>query len=389
MSLTLFPVPQEIVYMHKNGTTDVFIRHEELGHGGFAYVYRATLKYTNKTYAIKVISKEFADIKGKLTLKNLKNEMKLQKHLYHPNIVGSKMSFSDELNYYIVLEYCPGRSVREYLKKSDNGYLTEPETRKILKDVLLGLIFLHNNNIVHHDLKLENFVIGKNGKVKITDFGLSALLKNEDQKQHLLGGTKNYMSPEIIKNEAHSFGVDIWAIGVATFMMLTGKPPFESCTKELTFEKIKNCDYHFPSNTNISNEAKNFIKSILKIDPEKRPTAFELYNHPFLTKIDEESVQLYNPLQSIQKVQLTSFPRSQKVMYSNPINSDQKVHSLSKFPVNHALPSSSLNRGLTQGLIHSGNRLICTSSKSSNSNEFEDRLKTANLHYIRKIRPFC
>ena len=100
--------------MHKNGTTDVFIRHEELGHGGFAYVYRATLKYTNKTYAIKVISKEFADIKGKLTLKNLKNEMSIEERLieidFYEEISGSFIDF--EFSKYI-------DDISEYLSSND------------------------------------------------------------------------------------------------------------------------------------------------------------------------------------------------------------------------------------------------------------------------------
>lgn len=393
MSLSQFHVPPQIKYTHEDGTEDVFVLHEELGHGGFSYVYRATLQHSNKTYAIKVISKEFAYSKGKLTQKKLKNEMKIQKGLYHPNIVRSKMSFSDELNYYIVLELCPGRSVREYLKKSENGFLSEPETRKILRDVLLGLIFLHSNNIVHHDLKLENFVIGNKGKVKITDFGLSALLKNEDEKQRLTGGTTNYMSPEIIQNEEHSFGVDIWAIGVCAFIMLIGQPPFEGSSKEVVYEKIKNCDYHFPIKNNISNEAKNFIKSTLRHNQQKRPTAYELYNHPFLTKIDQEQVQLYNPIQSVQKTSLSS-PRA---MHSNPNQSIQKVHTLQKFRTNLAFPAS-LNckhmNLIEPNKIQQKARPSSSNLKKLKSNDLEDPQKKEDLNHIyipefHKISPFC
>lgn len=375
-------LPREISCHHEDGTRDVFLLHEELGHGGFSIVYRATHQSTNKIYALKIISKEYAYSKGKPTQKKLKNEMKIHKGLYHPNIVRSKMSFSDELNYYMVLEYCPGRSVREYLRKSENGYLSEAETRKILRDVTLGLIFLHSNNIVHHDMKLGNFVIGSNGKVKITDFGLSALLKNEDENLFLTGGTTNYLSPEIIKNEQHNFGVDIWAIGVCCFIMLTGQPPFDASTKEAVYQKIVNGDFHFPLKNKLSNDAKNFIKASLKIDQKKRPTAYELYNHPFLSKIDNVMVQLYNPQKSASS--------SQKVMHSNSAQQFHKVHHLYKFRIGSAIPHD----------LNGANLKLMTPNRVTGSNvnlitkENEDQQKKTDLNHVyihsfHKISPFC
>ena len=168
MSQQQFYVPGTITYNREDGTKNIFVCHEKLGHGGFAAVYRVTIQNTNKAYAIKVIPKErFESAKGKISIEKWKNEIKIQKNLFHQNVVKSKISFSDDFNYYIALEYCPGKSIREYLRNSENGRLSEPETRKILNDVIEGLIFLHNHQIIHHDLKLENFLIGADGKVKI------------------------------------------------------------------------------------------------------------------------------------------------------------------------------------------------------------------------------
>ncbi|KAK8845792.1 hypothetical protein M9Y10_020713 [Tritrichomonas musculus] len=315
MTQTQTTIPETIVYTHENGLKEVYIRHEELGRGKFATVYRVTVQGSSKVYAMKIISKKFASSQGKLFLKDLKNEFIIQKKLNHPNIVRLKEYFSDEINYYVVLEYCPGKSIREYLKRSEKGYLSEPETRKILRDVIRGLVFLHSSNVIHHDLKIENFVIGLKGRVKIADFGLARILENEDDKQFLVAGTTYYLAPEIIQKEPHSYEVDIWAMGVAAFIMLTGKPPFDGIKKENVYEKILDCDFHFPSNINISEEAKNFVTSILKIDPSKRPTAFDLFDHPFLTKIDHEKVELYNPYKMIQ----------QKIQISRQLLSIQKV----------------------------------------------------------------
>lgn len=293
MCLPQFHVPMTIIYTHEDGSKDVFLRKEELGRGGFAVVYRVIHQSTGKEYAMKVLSKEkYEGPKGKKKLEKLKNEILIQKSLNHPNIVRSYYAFTDAFNYYIVLEYCPGKTVRDLLKNSEKGYLSEPETRKILRDVIRGLVYLHDNHIIHRDLKLENYMIGSDGKVKIADFGLSVILKNEDDKRYSICGTPNYLSPELLQrvNKGHSYEVDIWTIGVSAFAMLTGHPPFEGGRKKITYENIKNCDYHFPPYISISPLAKDFIRTILRINPQKRPTAIDLANHPFLTTFDPEPV---------------------------------------------------------------------------------------------------
>ena len=297
-----FYVPSVIAHTRDDGSKNVFTCLEKIGQGGFAVVYKVKHQNTNKTYAMKIISKRFiVSTRDKTTLEKLKNEIQIQKSLVHSNIVQSKISFSDEFNYYIVLEYCPGKNIREYLRDSTKCYLNEPETRKILKDVISGLFYIHNRKIIHYDLKLENFIIGSDGKVKIADFGLSTLLKKEQGKKNsYICGTPNYISPEILlkKDNGCSFSSDIWSIGIAAFIMLTGKAPFSASTTDAIYENIKNCQFTFPTDINLSYEAKDFIKSILKFDPNKRPTAYDLLKHPFIKKHDSEPIQLYKPNQT-------------------------------------------------------------------------------------------
>lgn len=289
-----FFIPSTFVQTYGDGSKEIYIKQEELGHGGFAKVYRVTNQRTGKDYAMKVISKErYEGEKGQKLFEKLKNEILIQKVVNHPNIVKSYGSFCDEFNYYIILEYCPGKSVKEMLRNSPNGYLSESQTKKILKDVICGLVYLHNKHIIHRDLKLENYMIGSDGKVKIADFGISVILKNDDEKRFSICGTTNYLSPELLQkvNKGHSYEVDIWAIGVSTFSMLTGHPPFEGGRKSITYENIKNCDYHFPPDIKISSDAKDFIRTILKINPETRPTAIDLYRHKFLTSNDRDPIE--------------------------------------------------------------------------------------------------
>lgn len=298
MSLPFY-VPPVITHTREDGTKNVFTCLEKLGQGGFAVVYKVKHQNTNKIYAMKIISKQLLmNTKGKSYLEKLKNEIQIQKSLIHSNIVQSKISFSDEFNYYIALEYCPGKTISEYLRSNGQGHLNEPEARKVLRDVLNGLIYIHNRKIIHYDLKLENFIIGSDGKVKIADFGLSTFRKDDEEKKNSsICGTPNYMSPEIVmkKDNGSNFASDIWAIGVATFIMLTGRAPFAGFYKDDVYDNIKNCQFSFPPNIPLSMEAKDFIKSILKIDPSKRPSAFDLIKHPFMTKHDSEQIQLYHP----------------------------------------------------------------------------------------------
>ena len=274
-------VPATISRRRDNGTTVVYKKFEELGRGGFAAVYRITNLYTNEDYALKVIPKERV-AKAK-TLDKLKEEISIQRSLNHPNIVRSYDNFEDALNYYIVVELCQGKSVKELVK--NEGRLSETETARILNDVISGLRYLHDNRIIHRDLKLENFFIGRDGRVKIGDFGLSTRLYYDDERKHTMCGTPNYLSPELVTatEKGHSYEVDIWAVGVSAFAMLTGRPPFQSIKKTLTYEYIKNCQYRFPYDIRISTIAKDFIRSILQINPALRPSAHDLARHPFIT----------------------------------------------------------------------------------------------------------
>ena len=145
----------------------------------------------------------------------MKNEIVIQKNLDHPNIVGYKLSFSDKYNQCIVLEYCPGKTVYDYLEKSKEKHLSEQEILQVLKDVINDLIYLHNRKIIHNDIKLENFLIGADDKIKISDFGISSILKDKNHKSYMNCGKLAYISPEMIIDDGiygHGLEVDIWDV---------------------------------------------------------------------------------------------------------------------------------------------------------------------------------
>lgn len=250
-----------------------------IGRGGFGTVHKVMHLERGKTCALKATPLYILD--NPSIREKLKHEVELQKTLNHPNIVKAYDKFEDEFNYYIVLELCPHASVKALFTR--RGSFTEPEAADVIGQVLRGLVYLHEKRIVHRDLKLENFLIGRSGKVKIADFGISVKLNDTDEKRHSFCGTIAYMSPEMLNGtHDHGYEVDMWALGVATFTLLTGKHPFAKQTKETTYAHIKTCTYRFPPEKKLSFIARDFVELLLQKDPNQRPRAAELLNHPFL-----------------------------------------------------------------------------------------------------------
>lgn len=143
------------------------------------------------------------------------------------------------------------------------------------------------NKIIHRDLKLGNLFISEEGEIKIGDFGLAAKLEFETEKRYTLCGTPNYIAPEILENkEGHSFGVDIWSLGVIVYTLVIGKPPFETENVKETYRRIKQCSFKFPDHVKASESVKDLIKKILVKNPAKRLTLDQVLQHPFLNNGD-------------------------------------------------------------------------------------------------------
>ncbi|OHT00103.1 Serine/threonine-protein kinase polo [Tritrichomonas foetus] len=324
MSRPKVVLPSTLTRIHHDGRKEEYRVHNVLGQGGFGTVYRITNSDTNEEFALKVTPLE-ALKKPKLMQKH-KSEVEIQRKLHHPNILQSYDYFEDSKNTYIILELCPHQSIKDLLRKK--GPQSEIETASILREVINGLIYLHDNRIIHRDLKLENFLIGKDGHIKIADFGLSTKLDYDDQRRFTVCGTPNYLSPEILSSSSkgHSYEVDIWAIGVCAFALLTGKPPFETRNIKLTYEHIKSCSYRFPYEMRLSFVAKDFVQSILQIKPELRPSALELSLHPFLAVADKKPA--HKPQSEQQRKKFTTvFPEGKpETQTTNTNNNNNEIH---------------------------------------------------------------
>eukprot|EP00468_Gymnochlora_sp_CCMP2014_P003623 CAMPEP_0167752986 /NCGR_PEP_ID=MMETSP0110_2-20121227/7455_1 /TAXON_ID=629695 /ORGANISM="Gymnochlora sp., Strain CCMP2014" /LENGTH=439 /DNA_ID=CAMNT_0007638687 /DNA_START=478 /DNA_END=1794 /DNA_ORIENTATION=+ len=169
-------------------------------------------------------------------------------------------------------------------KVVENGRLNERATRQIFRELIEGIAFSHTKLVAHRDLKPENILIGANGKVKIADFGLAN--KMEDGKFLKTScGSPNYAAPEVISGMSYvGPEVDIWSLGVVLYVMLCGFLPFEEDNMKRLFRKIKGGIYTLPSH--VGKQAKDLIRRMLVVDPERRITADKIRRHPWFTKND-------------------------------------------------------------------------------------------------------
>mmetsp|Transcript_12347 Transcript_12347/g.30397 ORF Transcript_12347/g.30397 Transcript_12347/m.30397 type:complete len:1026 (+) Transcript_12347:119-3196(+) len=252
---------------------------KRIGKGGFGSVYMVTSTRTGKTHAIKRIS-----MKGtpQAELESMQMEIQLLKYLKHPNIVTYIDVINEpKLGYLnIVLELCEQGSLASILK--DFGSFPEPLTCRYVSQVLMGLDFLHQQGVIHRDIKGANILADKEGNVKLADFGVATKLKNNDPDNQLPAGTTYWMAPEIVKMTGQlSYACDIWSLGSTIIELLTGQPPyFELPMMSACFRIVQ--DDHPPLPPRISEDCKAFLMSCFQKDPQRRLHASVLLKHEWL-----------------------------------------------------------------------------------------------------------
>jgi len=203
----------------------------------------------------------------------------IHRSLNHQFIVKFYSHFDDANNIYMILELCSRRSLMELQKR--RKFITEPEVRYYLSQLLDGCNYLHSNNIIHRDLKLGNIFLDASLNVKIGDFGLATSVKFIGERKKTLCGTPNYIAPEILAKKGHSFEVDVWSIGCIIYTLLVGRAPFETRSLKETYKKIQNVEYNVPSN--LSSSARNILACIFQQNPSNRPQVTDLMKNQFMT----------------------------------------------------------------------------------------------------------
>jgi len=256
---------------------------KELGRGTFSVVKQGSNKKTGEKFAVKFIDKKFVD-QDDLVL--LSREIDIMKKVSHENVLSLKEIYETDTQLALVMELVTGGEL--FFKIVERGSYSERDASNIVRQIASGLKYLHSLGIAHRDIKPENLLCSGEGNsmtIKIADFGLSKVFANGQQLETSCG-TPDYAAPEVLTGEqAYDKSVDLWSVGVVTYVLLCGYPPFYANSQTLLFEKIIHAEYDFPEPewTYISDTAKNFIKSLLVLDSKKRLTAEECLDHPFLT----------------------------------------------------------------------------------------------------------
>nr|POF26896.1 mitogen-activated protein kinase kinase kinase npk1 [Quercus suber] len=233
--------------------------------------------------------------KAQAHIRELEEEVKLLKNLSHPNIVRYLGTVREEETLNILLEFVPGGSISSLLGKF--GSFPEAVIRTYTKQLLLGLEYLHRNGIMHRDIKGANILVDNKGCIKLADFGASKqvveLATVSGAKS--MKGTPYWMAPEVILQTGHSFSADIWSVGCTVIEMATGKPPWSQQYQEVAaLFYIGTTKSHPPIPELLSVEAKDFLLKCLQKEPNLRPAASELLQHPFVTGGQVESHPSYH-----------------------------------------------------------------------------------------------
>lgn len=232
---------------------------------------------TKEIYAGKVIAK--CQLTRSTQKQKMLQEIDIHRSISHEHIVKFYSYFDDDQFIYIILELCKKKSMMELHKRRST--LTEPEIRYYVRQIAQACLYLHNNSIIHRDLKLGNIFINDEMHIKLGDFGLATVVDEADKRKYTLCGTPNYLAPEILLKIGHSFQVDVWSLGCIVYTLAVGTPPFETSQIDETYQRIKENQYTIPKN--LGQNLRIFIESMLKADPLKRPTMTSILNDSYLT----------------------------------------------------------------------------------------------------------
>ncbi|KAI9675379.1 MAG: spindle assembly checkpoint kinase [Caeruleum heppii] len=250
-----------------------------LGKGKFGRVYLAKERSTGFVCALKVLHKNELQ-QGKVE-KQLRREIEIQSNLRHPNILRLYGHFHDTKRVFLILEFAGKGELYKHLRRETK--FPEWKAAQYIAQMAAALKYLHKKHVMHRDIKPENILVGLHGEIKISDFGWSVHAPNN--RRNTMCGTLDYLPPEMIKpgsqDNFYSGSVDLWSLGVLTYEFLVGEAPFED-TPVMTQRRIARGDMTVPPFVSV--EARDLIKRLLVLDPEKRLPLEEVQHHPWIVK---------------------------------------------------------------------------------------------------------
>ncbi|KAL8616676.1 hypothetical protein ACOMHN_031658 [Nucella lapillus] len=298
---------------------------EDIGSGHFAVVRKCTHRKTETAFAAKFIRKRRGGGRKGAKMEDIVKEINILRCINHPNIISLHEVYDTKMEVILVLELVSGGELFEYI--SDKEALSEEEASEFMKQILEGVKHLHENSVVHLDLKPENIMLldQSSTKIKLIDFGLARKIGDKEDVRAMMG-TAEFIAPEVVSYEPLSHATDMWSIGVITYILLSGASPFLGDSQQESYHNITALNYDhkccvffvwdFGSNIYIlsgaspflgdsqqetyhnitalnydfdhdlfnstSELAKDFIEKLFIRNPRKRLTVDECLSHPWI-----------------------------------------------------------------------------------------------------------
>jgi tRNA A-37 threonylcarbamoyl transferase component Bud32 len=252
---------------------------KELGRGGFSIVKKGKNKKSGEEVAIKCINKK--NLK-KDELQLLTREINIMQKLRHKSIIQLIDIFETANELFLVLELVSGGELFDQIV--ERGSYSESDAANLIRQVLEGIDYMHRHGVVHRDLKPENLLCASANIIKIADFGLSKDVESGNLQTSC--GTPSYVAPEVLLGGQYDNEVDIWSIGVITYVLLCGFTPFYGDNQRQLFERILHAKFDFPSPEwdDVSATAKDFVSKLLVVNPADRLSAEQALAHPWIVE---------------------------------------------------------------------------------------------------------
>ncbi|ODV78052.1 Pkinase-domain-containing protein [Suhomyces tanzawaensis NRRL Y-17324] len=293
-----------------------------IGRGAYACVYKGINLKTSQIVAIKqIILEKDQDVM------ELMGEIDLLKILKHPNIVKYHGFVKTSTSLNVFLEFCSGGSLRQIYKKQGKGF-PEHEVIDIVRLILLGLNYLHQQGVVHRDVKAANVLLTEEGDIKLADFGVATKVNSQ---HHTVVGTPNWMAPEtILGGEGICTASDIWSLGATIIELFTTNPPYHDLNPMATLHAI-GTDEHPPLPKNMTSVAKDFLLECFQKQPNLRISAKLLLKHKWLNlSTTKAKPSIMNLQQARDLKSINSYSESNEENWDNDFNGNEEIKILKK-----------------------------------------------------------